>query len=63
MQSPRGGVGLTELGGSLYAVGGNSGNASLDSVERYDPHIDTWMETKKMLVKRAGVGVTAAGGL
>ena len=34
LKSPRGGVGVATLGRHLYAVGGNDGSASLQTVER-----------------------------
>lgn len=55
MQLPRGGVGVAGLGGYLYAVGGNDGRASLQSVERYNPHTDKWIEVSSMNRKRAGI--------
>jgi hypothetical protein len=42
--------------GQLYAVGGNDGAASLDSCERYDPHLDKWSLMASMLKRRAGAG-------
>ena len=37
MSCPRGGVGVTALGGKIYAVGGHDGANYLNSVEGYDP--------------------------
>ena len=34
LRSPRGGVGVAQLGKYLYAAGGNDGSASLQTVER-----------------------------
>lgn len=39
-------------------MGGNDGVASLSSVERYDPHLDKWIELKEMGQRRAGNGVS-----
>ncbi|KAM9026023.1 LOW QUALITY PROTEIN: kelch-like protein 8 [Ara ararauna] len=41
----------------VHAVGGNEGVASLSSVEKYDPHLDKWIEVKEMGQQRAGNGV------
>lgn len=46
----------------VYAVGGNDGIASLSSVEKYDPHLDKWMEVKEMGQRRAGNGVSELHG-
>ena len=54
MLFPRGGVGVAGLGGYLYAVGGNDGTASLQSVERYNPHTNKWSAVAPMNRKRAG---------
>jgi kelch-like protein 8 len=36
--------------------------ASLSSVERYDPHLDKWIEVKEMGQRRAGNGVSELHG-
>ena len=54
MLMPRGGVGVAGLGGFLYAVGGNDGAASLQSVERYNPHTNRWNRVAPMNRRRAG---------
>lgn len=41
MSCPRGGVGVTALGGKIYAVGGHDGSNYLASVEAYDPVADS----------------------
>ncbi|NXV54296.1 KLHL8 protein, partial [Molothrus ater] len=46
----------------VYAVGGNDGVASLSSVEKYDPHLDKWIEVKEMGQRRAGNGVSELHG-
>lgn len=47
-----GGVGVGALRGSftghMYAVGGNDGTSSLDSCERYDPHLNKWTVVASM---------------
>jgi len=47
-------VGVGSLGNFLYAAGGNDGSASLQTVERYDPHINKWSEVAQMAKRRAG---------
>ena len=54
MLMPRGGVGVAGLGGYLYAVGGNDGAASLQSVEKYNPHTNKWSRVAPMNRRRAG---------
>ena len=60
--SPRGGVGVAPLGHYLYAAGGNDGQSSLQSMERYDPHINKWSMMASMAKRRAGVGLAALNG-
>ena len=54
MSVSRGGVGIVGFGGFLYAVGGNDGIASLQSVERYNPHTNKWSPVAPMNRRRAG---------
>ncbi|CAG5133354.1 unnamed protein product [Candidula unifasciata] len=42
MQTPRSQFSLVIVDGYVYAVGGHDGADILASVERYDPHINTW---------------------
>ena len=53
----RGGVGLTTLGGYLFAVGGHDGKAYLSSAEMYNPKTNTWEVVASMKTSRAGAGV------
>lgn len=46
----------------VYAVGGNDGVASLSSVERFNPHLNKWMEVSEMGQRRAGNGVSKLNG-
>lgn len=46
----------------VYAVGGNDGVASLSSVERFNPHLNKWMEVREMGQRRAGNGVSKLNG-
>lgn len=54
MLQRRGGVGIAGLDGYLYAVGGNDGSVSLQSVERYNPHTNKWTKVASMNRRRAG---------
>ncbi len=53
---------MASLGRYLYAAGGNDGNSSLKTVERYDPHVNKWTEVSSMDKRRAGVGLAALNG-
>lgn len=48
--------------GYLYAIGGNNGTASLDTCERYDPHLNKWTPIEPMKKRRAGAGVAELHG-
>ena len=53
------GLGVTVMGGHIYAAGGHSGAAYLDRVERYDPFTDTWSLVKTMLNCRCNFAFAA----
>ena len=55
----RGGVGLSALGGYLFAVGGHDGKAYLNTAEIYNPNTDSWSPVASMATSRAGAGVIA----
>jgi len=46
----------------MYAMGGNNGAASLESCERYDPHLNKWALIQPMNKRRAGAGVAELNG-
>ncbi|MFZ0832813.1 MAG: kelch repeat-containing protein [Mycobacterium sp.] len=46
----------------VYAVGGASGNADLDTVEAYDPAANSWTPLPKLPQARSDLGVTIADG-
>ena len=46
MSSKRGGVGVGSVGGRLYASGGYDGQANLNTLERYYPEEDRWVQPK-----------------
>jgi len=60
-------VGVSVLGGYLYALGGHDAPASqdcskqFDSVERYDSNTDQWTMIAPMLKCRDAVGVSWLG--
>ncbi|KAA0183377.1 hypothetical protein HAZT_HAZT001996 [Hyalella azteca] len=41
----------------VYAIGGNDGSASLNSMERYDPKTNRWQIMPSMLARRSSVAV------
>jgi len=53
---------LSVCQGHLYAIGGNNGTASLDTCERYDPHVNKWTSIEAMKKRRAGAGVAQLHG-
>ncbi|MGH0135735.1 UNVERIFIED_CONTAM: hypothetical protein FKN15_050779 [Acipenser sinensis] len=59
----RAGVSVTAVNGLLYAVGGRASSrdfsapVTVDSVEIYDPHLDTWTEIGNMITSRCDGGV------
>ena len=55
-------VGDCRCQGYLYAIGGNNGTASLDTCERYDPHLNKWTAVEPMKKRRAGAGVAELHG-
>ncbi|GCC25482.1 actin-binding protein IPP [Chiloscyllium punctatum] len=63
MKMARAGVSVIAVNGLLYAVGGrtsgrdSSAPVTLDSVEVYDPHTDTWIEIGNMITSRCDGGV------
>lgn len=42
--------------GYLYAIGGNDGSSSLNTVERYEPANNKWSFVCSMLMRRSSVG-------
>ena len=57
MSCERANLGVTALGGQLYAVGGQSDNQAVTSVERYDPADNRWSSVTSMTCKRRCLGV------
>uniref|UniRef100_A0AAY5F4D7 BTB domain-containing protein n=1 Tax=Electrophorus electricus TaxID=8005 RepID=A0AAY5F4D7_ELEEL len=63
MTVPRAGVSVAAVNGLLYAVGGRTSSrdfsapVTVDSVEIFDPHQDTWTEVGNMITSRCDGGV------
>lgn len=49
---------VVEASGYLYALGGNDGSSSLNSVERYDPKTNKWSIVTSMLTRRSSIGAS-----
>lgn len=49
---------MVEANGFLYALGGNDGSSSLNSVERYDPKVNKWTIVTSMLTRRSSIGAS-----
>ncbi|XP_074859282.1 actin-binding protein IPP isoform X2 [Carettochelys insculpta] len=63
MKLPRAGLCVVAVNGLLYASGGRASShdfaapGTLDSVEVYNPHIDTWTEIPNMITSRCEGGM------
>ena len=63
MKVPRAGMCVVAVNGLLYVSGGRSSShdflapGTLDSVEVYNPHSDTWTEIGNMITSRCEGGV------
>lgn len=55
-------LGVAELDGQLYAIGGLLDSTNLSSVERYNPYKNTWATVAPMHYKRSQFGVVPIGG-
>ena len=55
-------VGVAALGGYLYAIGGCDHGKRYDTVERYDPTKDEWVDVSPMSTPRSGCGVGVLDG-
>ena len=45
------------LDGCIYAIGGNDGSTSLNSMERYNPKANKWVLVAPMTMRRSSVAV------
>lgn len=50
---------MVEADGLLYAIGGNDGSSSLNTVERYEPQLNKWTLICPMMLRRSSVGAAA----
>lgn len=55
--APRSTHDLVAMDGWLYAVGGNDGSSSLNSIEKYNPRTNKWVSASCMFTRRSSVGV------
>lgn len=53
------GVGAAVIDNHLYVVGGHSGSSYLNTVQKYDPISDTWLDSAGMMYCRCNFGLTA----
>lgn len=58
MPKAKAAMGIVDLNGYLYTIGGCYGKMSFKSVERYSPFYDEWSSIKSMNVRRIGPLVT-----
>ncbi|QUI24380.1 hypothetical protein HZI73_19685 [Vallitalea pronyensis] len=63
MPTARGSIGVVEVDGKIYAIGGIGGEGNkLDIVEQYDPHTNTWVTKANMPTSRYALGAAVANG-
>ncbi len=62
MPTPRSMLAAAAIGGKLYAVGGDNGSTSFDTLEVYDPATDTWATKASMSGVRASLAADAING-
>lgn len=49
---------VIDVDGFMYALGGNDGSSSLNSVEKYDPQLNKWTIVASMGTRRSSVGAS-----
>lgn len=54
-------IGLSVLGGRVYAVGGFNGSARVRTVDIYDASTDQWSPCPEMSARRSTLGVAVLG--
>lgn len=47
---------VVAIDGYIYALGGNDGSSSLNSVEQYDTKLNKWTVVSSMSTRRSSVG-------
>lgn len=57
MPTARGGFGVAEVNGKIYAIGGLDGNAPLNVVEEYNPTTNSWSTKTPMPTARSGFAI------
>ena len=55
-------LGVSTLGGKIYAAGGYDGSLFLKSVECYDPQTDRWTYVAPMNIRRSRVALVSDAG-
>lgn len=61
MSVPRHQLGVTELNGHIFAVGGSDGVSRLETVEHFSPSVNEWTYAKSLNTCRSGIGICANG--
>ena len=59
LRTPRSVMGMTTLGSALYIAGGYNGTEHLNTVERYDLELETWITCAPMNKARSAFGLVA----
>ena len=62
MPAARYGLAISAYEGLIYAIGGNSGGAATDAVERFDPSLNAWSILAKKPTPVYDVGAVVLGG-
>lgn len=62
LPTARGALGMTAVGGVVYAVGGRDGRVTTDAVEAYDPQHGSWSERAPLPDGRDHLGVASLNG-
>lgn len=63
MPTARGALGIAEVSGIIYAVGGGANKIAQNALEAYDPGSDKWTRLKPMPTSREHLSVASANGL
>jgi N-acetylneuraminic acid mutarotase len=62
MPTPRAGLGVVALNGRIYAIGGVNVNATLNTVEEYNPAKNAWQTRSPMPTPRSGFAIAVYQG-
>lgn len=63
LPTARANAAAAELGGAVYVAGGFSDDATLDTVERFDPVSGSWSPSTRLPAPRGAAAAAALGGL